>query len=376
MKLRIVAIVLISCANLLLAQPQAPQPDFRPGVQSLSLRPGGDAAFSVQALLPARTHLYIRHVDARSFNIVTTFSAVERGFRVDVEQAPTGELKDQDYVLESRGAGQSAGEYRLKLFETLGRAPAARPIPVTLLIKTQLCNSATNVCYRPVEIRRTLQVTVSGERQVRGVERAIDTIQWAASYDQALQKARASGQNIFVLITAPTWCGYCQQLERNVMSKAAVATVLNGKFIPLKVLDSSSDLRRFQFDGYPTMLAVSSEGRVLAEVGGRDEQSFLNSLRQYERTAGGSDPAPASGASFNYTASIRGRFVQNAEGWSGTVEGAAGQESFREIRRDESYVVLQNTRSQEYLAIPLRGGQGFIFRDQSWQPYMQVTPAN
>jgi thioredoxin 1 len=354
---------------------QAPQPEFRvKGDQITKLRPGGEASLTIEVLMPEKTHIYVRHVSTLSFNILTTlWTAPDSGFRADVT-APDGKIKDQDYILEGRGA-KPAGEFKLRLFETRGRPGSAAVLEVPLLIKTQMCNSQTNICYRPQELKRTLKVRVEGDRQVMPGERASSKIQWAGSYDQALQKARATGQNIFVLITAPSWCGYCKVLDRDVMSKESVAAVLNGKFVPLQVLDSSADLRRFSFDGYPTMMAYSPQGQKLAEVGALDEQRFLSSVRAYERAPSGqNDPAPSTTGSFSYTVSLRGTFQQNGNSWTGRTEGRPETETYAEERRDANFVVLKNSKTAEFLAVPLKGGQGFIYRDNRWVPYMQVTP--
>lgn len=91
-----------------------------------------------------------------------------------------------------------------------------------------------------------------------------DDVAWIQRHAQALDQARSSGRNILVVITAPSWCGYCRQLEARVFSKDAVAQTLNNKFVPLQILDTNNDRKKFNFDGYPTMFVA------IPLKGGRD----------------------------------------------------------------------------------------------------------
>lgn len=372
-----VASGLLLAAASLAAQPRAPEPTFRFPAEStvLSLRAGGSATFKVDVALPLETHIYVSHINALSFNILTQFSTTERGWGLETNSRPEGVAKDEDMILPGKGAAV-AGTYELELFETQGRAPGPRVYVLPITIKTQMCNSRTNICYRPQEFKRNVRVRISGAREIVN-RRAVDgPVKWVEGYDQAFSKARATGQNVFALLTAPEWCGYCIRLERDVMTKDGVAQVLNAKFIPLRVTDNSPDKGRFNFDGYPTMLVLAPNGQVITEINSRQEQTFLNEMQRYaiDPAGGGGETDPVAGAeTFNYTVQLSGKFTRANGRWTGAVDGQAQPDNYTEVRRDQNFVVLKNDRTQEFVALPLRGGDGFIYRDNRWVKYFRVS---
>ena len=109
----------------------------------------------------------------------------------------------------------------------------------------------------------------------------VDDINWAADYDTALQEAQKTGQNIFLLITAPSWCYWCQQLEKNVFTDEDVIKYINNNFIAVRILDSDEDVDRFDFDGYPTVWVLDSGGSVLEDVYRQDPDAVLKLLKPY-----------------------------------------------------------------------------------------------
>jgi thioredoxin-related protein len=68
------------------------------------------------------------------------------------------------------------------------------------------------------------------------------SINWASSTDQGLVRAQREGKRTFLLITAPSWCSYCQVLERDVLSDAQIIAAINRDFVPVKILDTDSDI--------------------------------------------------------------------------------------------------------------------------------------
>ena len=381
MKLRLFSffvIVTITQFGLpLSSQPNARTPRFQPvgNAGPLSVIPGGSAEFLVDVFVPENNHIYVRHVDARSFNIVTTFSTDESGWAVEVKEGPAGVVKDLDYILAGRGMNAPAGRYTLQVFETLGRSATNSVQALSIKIRTQMCNSQTNVCYRPADLTQTIPVRISGARR-EVAHRSIGRIEWTGGYDAALTRARQTGQNIFVLITAPAWCGYCQMLERDVMSKDSVATVLNNKFVSLQLLDSSPDLRRFDFDGYPTMLVANASGQVINEINGRNESSFLAAVRPYEKEPGSTttnNNEQTASERFDCTGTLTGRFEHRTDGWVLVAAGSAPQ-TYTENRRDQNFVVLQNSSTRVFYALPLRSGPGYVYENGSWQSRFQVRP--
>lgn len=92
-----------------------------------------------------------------------------------------------------------------------------------------------------------------------------DEIKWINSYDEGLKQAKATDKNMFILITAPSWCVWCQKLEINVLLKTKFVNMVNSGFIPVRIFDTSSDINKFEFEGYPTVFIYDKNGKKLAE---------------------------------------------------------------------------------------------------------------
>ncbi|MCB1158979.1 MAG: thioredoxin family protein, partial [Leptospiraceae bacterium] len=191
-------------------------------------------------------------------------------------------------------------------------------------------------------------------------------------------QAKQSGQNVFVVITAPTWCGYCKMLERDVFAKDSVHSVLNSKFVALRILDSNPDKSKFNFRGYPTMMVANSSGQILTQSIPRREDSFLTALKKYETSGGGNggseDNKPLSGESYNYSIKVNGTFKRTADGqWIETKETTGEKVSYKEVRRDSNYIVIQNVSTKTFLALPVRSSKGFIYENGKWKPYLDFS---
>ncbi|MBI9101608.1 MAG: thioredoxin family protein [Spirochaetales bacterium] len=108
-------------------------------------------------------------------------------------------------------------------------------------------------------------------------------VEWRTNLADALGEASITRQNIFVIITAPSWCGPCQYMEENVFPDHTVIDVLNSRFIPLQVLDevngrSNPDLGKFDFAGFPTYLVMDPNKKVLVQDSGAVDASTLLAL--------------------------------------------------------------------------------------------------
>ena len=338
---------------------------------NLEIGPGGSASINLDLKLPADHHIYIRHATAMSFNIVTSFSIPEdQGFGVEIESAPEGEKYDTDYILRGKGRNQTVGQYKLTIFEQKGREAGPGTYAVPLIIKSQMCNSKTNICYKPQEFKKLLRIKITGSRQ--SVQfRSTSNINWVTSYDEAFQKARNSGKNVFVVITAPDWCGYCRYLERDVFSKSSVAEALNSGFVALRILDTNSDKSKFQFSGYPTMKVANPSGKIIKDGGiGRQETSFLSAIAPFASTGENTDPPEVIGND-SYVASIQAKFYKEGGDW--ILENTlTGKQKYKEARRDEKYIILKHPTRNEFLAVPLKGGQGYIHDGSKWVPAFKV----
>ncbi|MEQ9363217.1 MAG: thioredoxin family protein [Leptospirales bacterium] len=358
--------------NGLAAQSGNQTPDFRfPAAgDPLLLRSGGAHSFTVDVFIPASNHIYIKHARDISLNILTEFKSASPGWAVAVEKAPAAKRYKDDYILAGRG-DQSAGQFTLKLYETLGRAPANTPLTVKVEIKSQMCNSETNICYRPITKTKEIRVRIDKDKTRTVLPKRRGGVDWVQSYDQALSNARSTGRNIFVVITAPDWCGYCKVLEARVFSKSGVANRLNQKFVPLQLLDSNSDRNKFSFDGYPTMLIAGANGKKIAEVRGRDESSFLQAIKGYEKDSTDESSADAA-ESYSFSIQVKGDFKKTEAGWERHTDGGA-IEKFAEHRRSKSYIILKSKATGQFVALPIKGGKGLIYRNSAWEPAFDVA---
>lgn len=100
-------------------------------------------------------------------------------------------------------------------------------------------------------------------------------IQWLTDYDQARARAKESGQNLLVQISAPSWCGYCQWMDENTFSDPEIISFINQGFVPVLITDVDPQISKFEFGGYPTTQIFSSDGSLLKQAEGAiDSNSF------------------------------------------------------------------------------------------------------
>lgn len=340
--------------------------DFEVGSGELEITPGGSATVSVDVRIPENHHIYVRNASSMSFNIVTSFRIPEQeGFGVEVNKAPEGEKYETDYILRGKGRSQEAGRYELTLFEQKGREAGPRVYAVPLIIKTQMCDSKTNICFKPQEFKKLLRVRIKGEK-VSVNFRSQSSINWITSYDEAFKKAKASGKNVFVVITAPEWCGYCRYLERDVFAKSSVAESLNKGFVALRLLDTNPDRSKFNYSGYPTMKVADPSGKIVKEGGiGRQEQSFLAAIAPFAKADDVDGPEII--GSDSYEGQLKVKFYKSGNQW--VLESPlTGKQSYQEARRDEKYIILKHPSKNEFLAVPVDGQQGFFHDGSGWKP--------
>lgn len=372
---RIVCILALFTTGGLAAQSEKKAPDFRFPARAtvLKIKSGGEAKFNVTAIVPAHNHIYVKHASEISLNILTAFQTSTPGWAIAVEKAPAGKRYKDDFVLTGRGK-QPAGTYAVKLYETKGRAAGPKIHTVNVEVKTQMCNSKTNLCYRPTTVTKEVRVRVTKNKtRTAALPKQRGGVAWVQNYKKALSEARNTGRNIFVVITAPEWCGYCKVLEARVFSKHQVAQALNKKFVPLQLLDTNSDRKKFRFDGYPTMLIAGANGKKIAEVYGRDENSFLSAIKKYEKDDGGQDSNTDTSTvdSFDFSIQVTGNFKKTGTGWERRTKGGK-TEKFTEHRRSKKYIILKSVSTGEFVALPIKGGKGLIYRNSAWEPAFDV----
>jgi hypothetical protein len=325
----------------------------------VTLRSGGEVELPVEVLLGLYDYLLV-NLTGPSLRTATRFSTSIPGWAVLTTSRPEGSPGDSEVMLMGTGTAQIAGTYMLALFETLGRDPSEEVHSVAIDVETQICRMSN--CRDPQTVTMTVDVRVNAPRVFAdALPKSTDGVAWIEEYDEALATAASSEQAVFVVITAPTWCGFCVVLERDVFSYASVAGVLNEQFVPLRLLDTNPDRYEFEFSGYPTMYIAASDGSVVQRINGRTEAAFLAEVRPYERTSN-QPRQPVPTVTFTYA---EGEFVHTGDEW---VRREGGSEwRYRENKRDDNFIVLEDLAGGDYLGIPASGiGAGYILRDGAW----------
>ena len=104
--------------------------------------------------------------------------------------------------------------------------------------------------------------------------------EWYESYELAHRESLRTGKPIMAAFTGSDWCGPCIQLKKRVFatpqfkSWAAENVVLieldfpKGKTLSPDISDQNQKLaRKYNIEGYPTVLIIDNDGGVLGKLG-------------------------------------------------------------------------------------------------------------
>jgi len=111
------------------------------------------------------------------------------------------------------------------------------------------------------------------------------------SWQEILQKAKKENKYVFMDCYA-TWCGPCKMMDKNVYTVDSVGTLMNEKFISVKIqMDSTKEDNdetrqlyataryietKYHIHAYPAYLFFSPSGEAIhKDIGEKDIQSFL-----------------------------------------------------------------------------------------------------
>ncbi len=89
------------------------------------------------------------------------------------------------------------------------------------------------------------------------------------SYEDALARARAEKRLLLVDVYTD-WCGWCKKLDREVFGDARVAEAAR-RLVAVRVdaeKEGEEIARRFDVEGYPTVLFVDGSGSVVKRIEG------------------------------------------------------------------------------------------------------------
>lgn len=100
------------------------------------------------------------------------------------------------------------------------------------------------------------------------------------TWAEALAESAKTGKPIFADIYA-VWCGPCKMMSNYVFTNEEVGAFYNENFVCVKVDaergEGISIARRYAVQGYPTLLYVDKDGKVLLKTaGGRSSKDFID----------------------------------------------------------------------------------------------------
>ncbi|WP_395737660.1 thioredoxin family protein [Prosthecobacter sp.] len=108
---------------------------------------------------------------------------------------------------------------------------------------------------------------------------------WDDDYEKSLAKAKESKKMVLLDFTGSDWCGYCMKLDAEVFSKPAFKKFAKANLIlveldfphntplPKKTEAQNKELgRKYNVNGYPTIVLLDSEGKEAARFVGYDPE--------------------------------------------------------------------------------------------------------
>jgi len=111
-----------------------------------------------------------------------------------------------------------------------------------------------------------------------------DLIEWRAYGPESFSEAVEENKPIFLLLTAPSWCYWCQVYEsEDYLFDARVVDYINENFIPIYVdADKRQDItRQYLEGGWPsTTVLTPSRERIYGYSGPRPVSNMLTNLKQ------------------------------------------------------------------------------------------------
>lgn len=115
-------------------------------------------------------------------------------------------------------------------------------------------------------------------------------------YDAALARAKAEEKIVIADFSGSDWCFWCQRLDNEVFSQEAFISVATNKYVLLMVdrprdksrlsekakVQNPQLVRKYGVNGFPTVLLLSAEGKILGETGfvGGGPENYLKHLEE------------------------------------------------------------------------------------------------
>jgi thioredoxin 1 len=99
------------------------------------------------------------------------------------------------------------------------------------------------------------------------------------SFKETLQKAKSENKLVFI-DAYTTWCGPCKMMKQGTFPDALVGKIFNEKFVSIAVdMEAGEGIemsQKFAVQGYPTLLFLDSDGKVIQNaLGYRDPAGLI-----------------------------------------------------------------------------------------------------
>ncbi|MBO0778692.1 MAG: thioredoxin domain-containing protein [Ktedonobacteraceae bacterium] len=110
-------------------------------------------------------------------------------------------------------------------------------------------------------------------------------IQWRSWGEEAFQEAVRANKPVFLVISC-SWSSWCHLMDETTLSEPTIIAIVNNDYIPIRV---DSDLRpdvnrRYNQNGWPSIVLLSSEGEILwggVYVPPKQMLYYLGYIRRY-----------------------------------------------------------------------------------------------
>jgi len=107
-------------------------------------------------------------------------------------------------------------------------------------------------------------------------------LNWVSSYKKAVRLSRKKDKALLIFFTGSDWCGFCKSLEKHFLSSEDFIEIAEKDLILYKAdFPHRTDIitkeerkvndgikKKFSVSGYPTILIVSPNGKVLGKRSG------------------------------------------------------------------------------------------------------------